>query len=145
MMSIRSSLFYNTSVRHERHECDTSETRATRVRHECYMNDTSATRVKNFDFDNNTSENIFLHPYISYIGNERLQGEEQFHFKNYSLEMQRSHAKMHLKIVPQKLNFVMARTVSKNYTLDCTCKCPCTFPHSYALQHSFVFDKNQFI
>ena len=145
MISIRSSLFYNMSVRHERHECDTSETRATRVRHECYTNDTSATRVKNFDFDNNTSENIFLHPYISYIGNERLQGEEQFHSKNYFLEMQRSHAKMHLKIVPQKLNFVMARAISKNYTLDCTCKCPCTFPHSYALQHSFLFDKNQFM
>ena len=71
----RSSLIYNTSARHERHECgtnatwgrhewDTSDTSATQVQHECYMNYTSATQVKNFDFDNYTSKNIFSHPYI---------------------------------------------------------------------------------
>ena len=38
-----SSLIYNTSGRHERHEYDTSATRATRVRHEW---DTSPTRVR---------------------------------------------------------------------------------------------------
>ena len=115
-----SSLFYNTSarhecdtsdtnatrmtrVRHEQQECDTSvtqsPTRTTRVRHECYTNDTSATHVKNFDFDNNRSENIFSYPCISYIANKRLQGEEQFHSKNYLLEMPRSHANMRLKCV----------------------------------------------
>ena len=62
----------------------------------------SATRVKNFDFDNHTSENTFLHPYIIYIANKRLQGEEKFHSKNYLLEMARSHAKMRLKSAPQK-------------------------------------------
>ena len=45
-------------------------------------NDTSATRVKNFDFNNDTRENIFSHPYISFIANEISQGEEQFHSKN---------------------------------------------------------------
>ena len=64
--------------------------------------------------------------------NERLQIKEQFHSKNYLLEMPRSHAKMRLKSGPQKLNFVMAKAISKRYTLDCSCKCPCTFPHSYA-------------
>ena len=54
------------------HERDTSDTSATRVRHECYTSDTSAARVKNFDFDNETSENIFSHPYIRYMGKERL-------------------------------------------------------------------------
>ena len=39
-----------------------------------------------FDSDNDTSENIFSHPYISYIANERLEREEQFHSKNYLLE-----------------------------------------------------------
>ena len=63
---------------------------------------------------------------------ERLQGEEQFHSKNYLLEMPRSHAKMRLKSAPQKLNFLMAKAISKSFTLDCSCKCPCTFPHSYA-------------
>ena len=38
--------------------------------------------MKNFDFDNETSENIFLHPYISYIANERLQEQKQFHSKS---------------------------------------------------------------
>ena len=33
------------------------------------------------------------------------QGEEQFHAKNYLLEMSCFHAKMHLKGAPQKLNF----------------------------------------
>ena len=88
------------------------------------MNDTSVTRVNNFDFDNDTSETIFSHPYISYIANERLQGEEQFHFKNYLLEMPRFTVKMHLKNPPQKPNFVMAKAMSRSYALDCSCKCP---------------------
>ena len=66
------------------------------------------------------------------MASERLQGEEQFHSKNQLLEMLLSHAKMHLKSAPQKLNFLMAKAISKSYTLDCSCKCPCTFPHSYA-------------
>ena len=36
---------------------------------------------------------------------------------NYVLEMFQSHAKMCLKNVPQKLNFVMAKAISKSYTL----------------------------
>ena len=84
------------------------------MRYECDTSDTSATRVKNFDFDNDTSESIFSHPSISYIANERLLGEEQFHSKNYFSEMSLSHAKMRLKSIPQKLNFVMAK--AKSYT-----------------------------
>ena len=113
------------------HECDTSDTSATRVRHEqheCYMNETSATGAKNFDFDNDTGKNIFSHTYIYYMASKRLQGEEQFHTKNYLLEMSRFHAKS----APQKLNFLMAKAISKSCTLDCSCKCHCTFPHSYA-------------
>ena len=93
------------------------------------MNDTSATRVKNVDFHNDTSEMIFI---ISYMANEKLQREEQFHSKNYLLKMPRPHAKMHLKSASQKLNFVMANAISNSYTLDCSCKCSCTFVHSYA-------------
>ena len=87
--------------------------------------------MKNFDFDNDTSKNIFSHPYIYYMASERLQGEEQFHSKNYLLEMSRFHAKMRLKSAPQKLNFLMTKAISKSCTLDCSCKCPCTFPHNY--------------
>ena len=71
-----------TRVRQKSNTNDTSETRATRVKQECYTNDTSAARVKKFDFDNDMNENIFSRPYISYRENERLQGDEQFHFKN---------------------------------------------------------------
>ena len=63
---------------------------------------------------------------------ERLQRVEQFFSKNYFLEMPRSHVKMHLKSAPQKLNFAMVKAASKSYTLDCSCKCPYTFPHTYA-------------
>ena len=64
--------------------------------------------------------------------NERLQAEEKFHSNNCLLEMYLSHAKMHLKSAPQKLNFLIAKAISKISTPDCNCKYPCTFPHSYA-------------
>ena len=148
----RSSLFCRTSARYKQHECDRSKTSAAALWHErhqwetnktsvervrkkwleCGTNETIATRVKNFDFDNDTSENKFSYPEISYMANERLQGEELFHSQNCLLKMPRSHAKMRLKSAPQDLNFVMAKAISKSYTLDCSCKCPCTFPHNYA-------------
>ena len=46
--------------------------------------------------------------------------------------MASSHTKMRLKSAPQKLNFVMAKAISKSYTLDSSNKSPYTFPHSYA-------------
>ena len=66
------------------------------------------------------------------MASQRLQGEEQFHSKNYLLEMPRFHAKMCLKSAPQKLNFLMVKAISKICTLDCSSKCPCMFLHSYA-------------
>ena len=77
--------------------------------------------MKNFDFDNGTSKNIFSHSYIYYMASERLQGEKQFHHKNYLLEMPPSHAKMCSKSAPQKLNFLMVKDISQSYTLDCSC------------------------
>ena len=47
---------------------------------------------------------------------ERLQGEGQFHTKNFLLEISRFHAKMRLKSSPQKLNILMAKAISKSYT-----------------------------
>ena len=71
-----------TQATRVRHKCDTNATRTTIGRHKCYTNDKTATQVKNFDFDNGTCKNIFSHPYINYMASERLQGEEQFHTKN---------------------------------------------------------------
>ena len=88
--------------------------------------------MKDFDFDNDTDKNILSHPYIYYMASERLLGEEKFNSKNYILEMPRFHAKMRLKSAPQKLNFLMEKATSKSCTLNCSYKCPCTFPHSYA-------------
>ena len=54
----RSSLFYNTSVRHERHECDASNTSTSLVRHKQYerdTSDTSATRVLHEQHQSGTS------------------------------------------------------------------------------------------
>ena len=124
----RSSLIYNTSARHERHECETGATFATRLLHKRQECDTS----EKFDFDNDTCKNIFSHPYIYYMASERLQGQEQFHTKNYLLEMSCFYAKMRLKSARQKLNFLMAKAISNSCTLDCSCKCPCTFSHSLA-------------
>ena len=74
--------------------------------------------MKHFDFDNDTSGNIFSHSCSRCMANESLQREEQFHSKNYILEMPCTHAKMRLKSAPQKVNFLMAKAISKNYTLD---------------------------
>ena len=52
-------------------------------------------------------------PYISYIANERLQGEEPFHSKNYPLDVHRSRAKMlYQKVVHQ---IVAANTLARSH------------------------------
>ena len=107
--------------------------KATQVQHECYTNNTSEKRVKNIDFDNDTGKNIFL---LLTFTIWQLQGKEQFHTKNYLFKMSRFHAKMRLKSPPQKINFLMAKAISKSCTLDCTCKYPCTFSHSKAASFS---------
>ena len=104
----------------------------------------SATRVKKFDFDNATSKNIISYPYIYYMASERLQREQQFHSRYYLLEIPRFHAKMRLKSAPQKLTFFMTKAISTRCTLDCICKCSCTFPHSYAQERSLIFEKTTF-
>ena len=88
--------------------------------------------MKNFDFDNDTSKKTFPHPYIYYMASEKLQGEKQIHSKNYLLEMSCFHAKMRLNKGPQKINFLMKKSISKICTLDCCSKYPCKFQHSYA-------------
>ena len=64
------------------------------------------------------------------MADERLQGEEQLHSKNYFLKMLRFHVKMSLKSARQKLNFFMAKAISKRCKLDFSSKCPCLFPQS---------------
>ena len=68
-----------------------------RVQHERKILILITTRVKTFS-----------HPYIYYVASERLQGEEQFHTKS------RLHAKMRSKCAPQKINFLMAKAISKS-------------------------------
>ena len=72
--------------------------------------------MKNFDFHNDMKENILSQPCISYIANETLQGEEEFNSKNYFLEMLCFHAQILLKSAPQKLNFIMRKAKSTDYT-----------------------------
>ena len=129
----------NTNATQLTHECNTSPTQ---VQHECYTNDTSATRVLHERHDCDTSENFdfvtarvkaYFHTLIfCYMASERLQGEEQFDSKNYFLKMSLFHAKMRSNSAPQKLNFLMEKATSRSCTVDCSYKCPCTFPHSYA-------------
>ena len=78
--------------------------------------------MKKFDFDNGMSQNIFSHPNISYMANERLQEEEQLHSKNYLLEMLCSHAKMRLKSLEwqQLYQEVIHEVVAAN-ALACFC------------------------
>ena len=107
--TIRFSLLYNTSARHERHECDTNYTSATRVRHERYECDTSVTRVllKRHECDTIATQ-------INHMTKERFQGEEQFYSKNYLLEMSRSHAKMHIQKCATKTELCNGKSYIKN-------------------------------
>ena len=76
------------------------------------------------------------------MAKERLQGEEQFHSKDYLLEMPRFHAKMRLKSAPQKLNFLMAKAISKSCTLDRNCKCSCSKAPSFSIKIIAILSKN---
>ena len=76
------------------------------------------------------------------MASERLQGEDQFHTKKYFLEMSRFHDKMSLKSAPQKLNFVMAKAISKSCTLDCSCKCSCSKAPSFSIKIIDILSKN---
>ena len=64
-----SLLFYNTTARHEqhecnmkheRHECNTSETRATQVQHECHTSNTSVTPVLHKRHECDTKEKFWF-------------------------------------------------------------------------------------
>ena len=109
-------------VQHKQHECGTSAARERYERHECNMSE------KYWFSKRNEGKHVFT-PYISHMANERLQGEEQYHSKNYLLAVPHSHTK-NVQSAPQILNFVIAKAISKRYTLNCSCKWPCTFPHS---------------
>ena len=61
------------------------------------------------------------------MASKRLQGQKQFHSKNYHLEMPRFDAKICLKSAPQ-----MTKSMSKGCTLNCSCKYHCAFQHSQA-------------
>ena len=70
---------------------------------------------ENFDFDSDTNKNIFSHPCINYIVNERLQGGEKFHSKNYLLEML---CHMHHKMIAKAISKRLSNILAKSYTLQ---------------------------
>ena len=107
-----------------RREWNKSGTSATLVGRQLDTKDTGEERLKNFHFDNGTSENIFTTLLAIWQMTD--------YNKNYFLEMPRSHAKMRSKNAPQKLNFVIAKVVSKNFIHKISYKCPCTFKNSHA-------------
>ena len=126
------------------HKCNTSVILMTRGRQECYTNDSSETRVKKFDLIT-TRVKTYFHTLIS----ATWQAKDYKDRKNLILRTTFSKClfsmpKCVLKSAPQKLNFLMEIATSKRCTLDCSYKCSCTFPHSYA-QQRLIFDKNYFM
>ena len=121
-----------TVVTRVQHEWDTSNTSATQVQHECYTNDTSVTRVKNFNFVTARVKTYF-HTLIFTIWQVKGYKERNnLILRTTFWKLSLFHAKIRLKSAPQKLNFLMEKATSKSCTLDCSYKCSCTFPHSYA-------------
>ena len=133
-----------TRVRHKQHKRNTSEIRATRARHKCNTSATWMTRVRH-KYNTCAKRTIrvqhewkililittwvktYFYSYIYYTASDKLQGVKQFHsiyyLRKYLIPMPKCVWKVH-----HKLDFVMVKAVS----LDCGCKFPCTFPHSYA-------------
>ena len=128
-ISVRSSLIYNTSTKHKRHECDTS---ATRVRHECYKNNKSVARMKKIDLITIRVKTYFHTPIFTIWQVKDYKETNNFITKATFWKLPCFHAKMRLKNAPQKLKFLMTKAISKSQTLDCSCKCPCMLLHSYA-------------
>ena len=80
------------------------------------------------------------------MASERLQGDEQFGSKSYLLVMPCSHPKMSLKSAPQNLNLLIAKDMSKSYTLDCSCTLmPFHVPAYLRIAMKPIFDKNHFM
>ena len=63
------------------------------------------------------------------MSNKRWQGEELIYSMDHVLEVPLSHARMRLESTAQKVNFLMAKNIQKSYTLNCSHKYPCMFPH----------------
>ena len=129
-----SSLIYNTSARHVRHECDTSDTNTTPVWHKW---DTSATRMTQVRHEwkililITTLVKTYFHTLIFTIWHVKDCKEGNNFILGTLLEIPRFHVKMRLKSAPQKINFLMAKAISKRCTLDCSYKYPCTLLFSH--------------
>ena len=133
------------------HDCNTSNTIATRVRKEQHGCDTSATRVLHQRHECDTNEILILittrvktyfHIPIFSMWQVKDYKERNNFILSTTFGTALSNATMRLKSAPQKLNFVMVKAKTKSYTLDCSCKFPCTFPivtHSKAASFSIKF------
>ena len=72
-------VYFATRVPEKSKKSDTNAIRVRHEWHECYTSNKSASRVKNLDFDITTPVKTNFHTkYISYKANERFQREEQF-------------------------------------------------------------------
>ena len=69
--------------------------------------------MKNFDFDNNIFSHKKVKPYFHIAIFTIWQVKEYKEKNNFIL---RTNFWMRLKNAPQKLNFLMAKAISKNYT-----------------------------
>ena len=126
----------NTSARRLRHECCTSVTQVLQERNEC---DTSATRTTRVGYEwkilflitrlVKTYFNTFiLALWLMKNYKERNNFVLRTTFWKCMLSMPKCVRKVHHK----NWAFLIAKTVSKSYKIDCSCKCLCRFAHSYA-------------
>lgn len=124
----RSSLFYNKSARPKRHERDTSDKSATPLRHYCawvrnerHQYDMSASRTTRLRHDLKnlilimTWVKAFFHTLILAIWQIKDYIKRKDFIRRTTLP--RFPAKMPLESVPQKLNFVIAKVISKSCRL----------------------------
>ena len=130
-----SSLICNTSDRHERHECDTNATRVLHERLECDMSAAKTTRVRHerkiLVLIVTRVKTYFYTPIFTIWLMKDYKKRNSFILRTAFLHMFCIHVEMHLKSVPQKVDFLITKAISKSCTLDCSCKCPCTFLNSY--------------
>ena len=124
-----------TRVRHKQHKCKTSAVRVLHKRHECNTSAKRTTRVwhkRKILILITTRVKIYFHTLIFTIWQVNDYEERNNFILTTTFGNTSFHAKMCLKIAPQKLNFLMAKAMSESCLLDCSRKRSCMFQHSYA-------------
>ena len=120
-----------TQMRHKQHKCDTSATRVRQEQHECNTSATGPTRVRH-GWKTLILITTLVKTYFHTLTFTIWQVKDYKERNNFILETTfwKCLVSMPNEFKKCTKKTLMVKALSKRCTLDCSCKCPCTFPHS---------------